>query len=129
MLFFPQLKKWGVFSIIHSASDEVFHRNLPILAVVDIPSRYCALLRKEDSRDADVWGVSLLDIIEQGYSPELNISDHASGMKKAFEDNLPDTALRYDHFHLLKAMNELLRFLKNRKQSALTAALNPSLAG
>lgn len=116
-------QSYDVSNIINSASDEVFHRNNPILAVIDISSRYCALLRKENDRDADTWGVALLDLQEQGYSPTVNISDHASGMKKAFEDQVPDTVLRYDHFHLLKAMNELLRFLTNRKKSALTAAL------
>ena len=115
-------QSYDVSKIIDSSSDEVFHRNDPILAVIDIPSRYCALLSKEDDRDADTWGVALLSL-QEGYSPTVNISDHTSGIKKAFEDQLPDTALRYDHFHLLKAMNELIRFLKNRKKSSLTVAL------
>ena len=41
-------------------ADEVFHRHQPILTAVDIPSRFCALLAKEEHRDADSWGVHLL---------------------------------------------------------------------
>src|SRR6202047_35205 len=33
-----------------SAADEVFHRNQPILSVVDIESRFCALLARADDR-------------------------------------------------------------------------------
>ena len=109
--------------IKNSAADELYHWNNPILAVVDIPSRFCAMLTKEERRDADTWAVSLLDIIPQGYQPAVNISDHAAGLKKGFEIALPDTHLRFDHFHLIKATNELLRCLKNQKASATTAVI------
>ena len=106
-----------------SAADEIFHRNKPVLAVVDISSRFCAKLTKEDNRDSDTWGVTLLDMIEQDYQPKVNINDQATGLIKAFEDQLPATIIHYDHFHLIKASKELVRNLKNRKESAETAAL------
>ena len=109
--------------IKNSAADECFHRNKPILTVVDIPSRFCAMLTKEDSRDTDAWGVSLLDIMQQGYHPEVNISDQGAGIRSAYEIVLPETHLRFDHFHLIKATKELLRCLKNRKESAITKAI------
>ncbi|OED49426.1 hypothetical protein ACH42_01795 [Endozoicomonas sp. (ex Bugula neritina AB1)] len=40
-------------TIEQSASDEIYHRNKPILAVVDIKSRYCASLTSEDRCDSD----------------------------------------------------------------------------
>ena len=110
--------------VIHdSAADEAFHRHHPILAVVDIDSRFCALLEQEDQRDAESWGVHLLDMIERGFQPAINISDQAAGLKKAFEDHLPKTTLRFDHFHLIKASKDLIRFLKNRKDTATTQAV------
>jgi len=109
--------------IRESTADEVFHRHQPILAAVDIPSRFCALLAKEEHRDADSWGVHLLDLVDRGFQPDNNISDQASGLKKAFEDVLPGTELRFDHFHTIKASKELIRVLKNRKISATTQAI------
>ncbi|NNF96174.1 MAG: hypothetical protein HKM94_04515, partial [Halobacteria archaeon] len=89
----------------------------------DIPSRFCALLEKEEYRDSDSWGVHLLNMIDRGFQPDINISDQASGLKKAFEEVLPKTELRFDHFHIIKASKELIRFLKNRKESAITQAI------
>ena len=116
-------KGYDLSNIKNSASDECFHRNKPILAVVDIPSRFCAMLTKEDFRDSDAWGVSLLDIMDQGYQPEVNISDQGPGIKSAYEIVLPETHLRFDHFHMIKASKDLLRCLKNRKESATTKAI------
>ena len=62
-------------------------------------------------------------LIDRGFQPDINISDQASGLKKAFEDVLPKTELRFDHFHMIKASKELIRFLKNRKASATTRAI------
>ncbi len=44
-----------------AAQDELFHHNKPAIAGIDIPSLYCYLLSYEDNRDADTWGVHLLD--------------------------------------------------------------------
>ena len=99
--------------IRESAADEIFHRHQPILTTIDIPSRFCALLAKEAHRDADSWGVHLLDLGARGFQPDMNISDQASGLKKAFEYVLPNTELRFDHFHIIKASKDLIRYLKN----------------
>ncbi|MCH9664452.1 MAG: transposase family protein [Gammaproteobacteria bacterium] len=107
-------------SIKQSASDEIYHRNKPHLAVVDVRSRYCASLAQEDSRDAETWAIHLLDLIEQGFQPEVNISDQGSGMASAFKEILPDTEHRFDHFHLIKGGKELVRYLKNIMESAIT---------
>jgi hypothetical protein len=110
--------------VIHdSAADEAFHRHHPILAVVDIDSRFFAQLEQEDQRDAESWGVHLLDMIVRGFQPAINISDQAAGLKKAFDDHLPKTTLRFDHFHLIKASKDLVRFLKNRKDTATMKAV------
>lgn len=43
-----------------SAADEVFHRNQPILSIVDIESRFCALLARADDRDHETWATICL---------------------------------------------------------------------
>ena len=50
----PINQSYDLSLIKDSASDELFHWGSPILATVDIPSRFCALLVKEDCRDVTV---------------------------------------------------------------------------
>ena len=107
-------------TIKQSASDEIYQRNKPHLAVVDIHSRFCASLSQEDHRDAETWIIHLLYLVEQGFQPEVNISDLGSGMRSAFKEVLPDTEHRFDHFHLIKACKDLVRYLKNKRESAIT---------
>src|SRR4051794_16464058 len=46
--------------------DEIFQGATPVLAGVDAQSTYCYLLAAEQHRDADTWGVHLLDAAERG---------------------------------------------------------------
>jgi len=50
--------------------DEIFHDGKPVLAGVDAASTYCYLLVAAQHRDADTWGVHLLDATEQRLKPE-----------------------------------------------------------
>ena len=110
-------------AIRQSASDEIYHRNKLHLTVVDIHSRFCASLSREDCRDEETWSIHLLDLVDQGFQLEVNISDLGSGMKSAFKAVLPGTEHRFDHFHLIKACKDLVRYLKNRRESAITRQL------
>jgi len=101
----------------------LFHRNKPILAAVDIDSRFCALLVKASHRDYETWGIHLLDLQKQGYAPSTTIIDAAKGLTKGHEEVLAKTILRYDHFHIIKDLKDCCRFLKNQEASAITAAL------
>ena len=105
-----------------SSSDEVFHRNQPILATVDLPSRFCAQADLSHSRDGNAWGVSLLFLEEQKYNPDSVIVDGAKGMAKGYQEVFPDTKIRNDHFHVIRDLKDTARFLRNKAQSALTAA-------
>ena len=114
---------YALSSIKDSASDEVFHHNKPILATVDIPSRFCALLANADNRDGDTWGIHLLDLHALGYNPEVSILDGGKGLIKGHDEALPKTKLRHDHFHCIMDMKDVARFLRNQVASAATAAL------
>ena len=49
--------------------DEIFQGATPVLAGVDARSTYCYLLAAEQHRDADTWGVHLLDAAEHWLRP------------------------------------------------------------
>ena len=55
--------------------DEIFQGATPVLAGVDAQSTFCYLLVAEDHRDADTWGVHLLDATQQGLRPDYTIAD------------------------------------------------------
>ena len=44
------------------AHDEIFQSGRPVLVGVDTNSTYCYLLSLEDHRDAETWGIRLLDL-------------------------------------------------------------------
>jgi hypothetical protein len=110
-------------SIKMSAADEVFQRNKPILAVVDIPSRFCSLLVKAQRRDYETWAIHLLDMNKQGYAPDTAIIDSAMGLTKGYEVALPNTHIRHDHFHFLRDLKNCARFLRNQENSMVTEVL------
>ena len=61
--------------------DEIFQGTTPVLAGVDAQSTYCYLLAAEQRRDADTWGVHLLDAAEQGLDPDYTIADAGQGLR------------------------------------------------
>ena len=61
--------------------DEIFQGTTPVLAGVDAASTYCYLLAAEDRRDADTWGVHLLDAAAQGLRPDYPIADAGQGLR------------------------------------------------
>ena len=61
--------------------DEIFHDGKPVLAGVDAASTYCYLLVAAQHRDADTWGVHLLDATEQGLKPAYTIADAGQGLR------------------------------------------------
>jgi hypothetical protein len=110
-------------AINSSAADEVFHRNRPMLSIVDIESRFCALLAKANDRDHETWGIHLLDLQARGYAPATSIVDDAKGLIKGHGDILPKTTLRHDHFHFIRDLKDCARYLRNQVASKTTAAL------
>ncbi len=61
--------------------DEIFQGATPVLAGVDAASTYCYLLAAERRRNADTWGVHLLDAAEQGLRPDYTIADAGQGLR------------------------------------------------
>jgi hypothetical protein len=80
--------------------DELFHSGKPVLAGVDAHSTYCYLLPAEPHRDADTWGVHLLDAARQWLSPEYTIADGGQGLRAEQRAAWGDTPCHGDVFHI-----------------------------
>jgi hypothetical protein len=96
------------------ADDEIFQAGCPVLVGVDTASTYCYLLCQEDHRDAETWGVRLLELVDRGFAPEATIADFGTGLRAGHELALPGLACRGDVFHALYALGPLVRYLENR---------------
>src|SRR4051794_23229935 len=103
------------------ADDEIFQARRPVLVGVDAESTYCYLLSQEEHRDADTWGVRLLELADRGFAPEATVADFASGLRAGHEQALPGVACRGDVFHALKELTPLVRYLENRAYETIKA--------
>jgi hypothetical protein len=55
--------------------DELFQAGQPVLAGIDLDSTYCYLLAAVAHRDAETWGIHLLDLAAQGLRPDYTVAD------------------------------------------------------
>ncbi len=65
------------------AHDEIFQAGRPVLVGVNTASTFCYLLSPEEHRDADTWGVRLLELTERGFAPEATVADFGTGLHPA----------------------------------------------
>lgn len=103
------------------AHDEIFQNRRPVLAGVDVRSTYCYLLSLEEHRDAETWGVRLLDLEKQGLHPEATIADAGSGLRAGQALAWPETPCRGDVFHAQMELGEAVTYLRNRALGAISA--------
>jgi hypothetical protein len=96
------------------AHDEIFQGSRPVLVGVDADSTYCYLLSLEDHRDADTWGVRLLEAQHQGFQPEATVADAGKGIRAGQTLAMPEVPCRGDVFHALQTVQSLATFLENR---------------
>src|SRR5205085_5916536 len=61
------------------AHDEIFQAGQPVLVGADVASTYCYPLSLEEHRDADTWGVRLLELVDRRFQPQATIADFAGG--------------------------------------------------
>jgi hypothetical protein len=101
------------------AHDEIFQAGRPVLVGADVASTYCYLLSLEEHRDADTWGVRLLELTERGFRPDATIADFAAGLRAGQAEALPDVPCRGDVFHALQTATPLVTYLENRAYEAI----------
>jgi len=80
--------------------DEIFQGAMPVLTGVDAKSTYCYLLAAADHRDADTWGVHLLDATRQGLEPDYTIAVAGQGLRAGQKAAWGDTPCHGDVFHI-----------------------------
>src|SRR3954466_3209011 len=108
--------------------DEIFQGATPVLAGVDARSTYCYLLVAEQHRDADTWGVPLLDAAERGLRPDYTIADAGQGLRAGQEAAWGDTPCHGDVFHIQRQCGGLANTLSRLAQGA-TSRRKTLLAG
>jgi len=79
------------------------------------------LLAAEDHRDADTWGVRLLELKDKGFAPDATIADFGTGLRAGQEQALPGVPCRADVFHPLRDFQALSTYLDNRAYDAIAA--------
>ncbi len=103
------------------AHDEIFQHGQPVLVGVDVASTFCYLLSLEEHRDADTWGIRLLELQDQGLRPDATIADAGQGLRAGQTLAWPDTPCRGDVFHAEMDLSALVTFLDNRAYAAVGA--------
>jgi hypothetical protein len=103
------------------AHDEIFQAGRPVLVGVDAHSSYCYLLSQETHRDADTWGVRLLERQERGFDPDCVIADAGNALRAAQAEVMPNTPCRSDVFHALHECHAIVTNLENRAYQAMAA--------
>src|SRR6201981_405432 len=98
--------------------DELFHGGKPVLAGVCAESTYCYLLAAEDHRDADTWGVRLLDAAQQGLKPDYTIADAGQGLRAGQKAAWGDTPCHGDVFHIIRQCEGLANTLSRLAKGA-----------
>jgi hypothetical protein len=103
-----------------AALDEIFQAGAPVLVGADVRSGYCCLLSPEEHRDADTWGVRLLELRQRGFDPQATVADFGSGLRCGVRQALPEVPCRADVFHPLRDFQALATRLDNRAYDALS---------
>jgi hypothetical protein len=98
--------------------DEIFQGKVPVLAGVCAESTYCYLLAAADHRDADTWGVHLLDAVRQGLKPDYTIADAGQGLRAGQKAAWGGTPCHGDVFHIIRQCEGLTSTLSRLAKGA-----------
>lgn len=102
-----------------AALDEIFQAGWPILVGADAASTYCFLLSREEHRDADTWGIRLLEQADRGLAPQAAIADFGTGLRAGLAQALPGVPCGGDVFHAVMDLQDGVRTLENRAYRAI----------
>src|SRR5271165_3574466 len=114
-------EQYDLSTILIGLLDEIFQAADPVLVGVDAASTFCFLLSPEEHRDADTWGIRLLELVDRGFAPQATIADFASGLRAGHKEALHEVPCRGDVFHALYDVGPLVRYLENRSYEAIDA--------
>jgi hypothetical protein len=109
-------------------ADEIFQGRHPCLTVVDGRSFAVLQLSPQESRDADIWGASLLVLQERGTQFADLASDGARGIRAGIQQAELTVPLRSDLFHLLRESSRLSHRLESSAYKAIEQSLRAQQA-
>lgn len=105
-------------------ADEIFCGGKPCLTVVDGKSFVVLNISAAEARDETTWGLTFLDLVEQGVVFHDVAADGALGIKagmKAAELGVP---LRPDLFHLMQDATKISNRLERVAYKAMTTTIS-----
>jgi hypothetical protein len=103
------------------AHDEIFQTGRPVLVGADVASTFCYLLSLEEHRDAETWGLRLLELRDRGFDPDATIADFGCGLRAGQELAMPGSRCRGDVFHAEQELEKVATFLENRAYQTIDA--------
>ncbi len=103
------------------AHDEIFQNGQPVLVGCDVASTYGYLLSLEEHRDADTWGLRLLELGDHGWKPEATIADGGRGLRAGQQWASPGLPCRGDVFHAIREVGQVATYLENRAYGTIAA--------
>lgn len=103
------------------AHDEIFQTGRPVLVGADVASTFCYLLSLEEHRDAETWGIRLLELRDRGFDPDDTIADFGSGLRAGQALAMPGKRCRGDVFHAEQELEKVATFLENRAYQTIDA--------
>ena len=84
------------------ATDEIFQQDEPILTAIDLETRYIVLMDPEVNRTGETWNRALSNKADQGFHPDVNVSDGGSGLVKGIPGAFPEIEMQLDVFHTMR---------------------------
>ncbi len=107
-------KKIDLSAITSIAIDEVFCKNQPVLAGIDLDSGFVSSLSLENFRNGETWQKVLEQAKTQGMEPQHIVKDGGTGMAKGVKDTYPLAEQRDDVFHALYITSKAVSKVEKR---------------
>lgn len=107
---------------ILAEADEIFQGRHPCLTVVDGRSFLLLNLTPTDSRDETSWGVTFLELGEQGFEFQDVVADGARGIAAGLTATEWGLSIQPDLFHLLHEAHPISQRLERQAYQAIAEA-------
>lgn len=107
-------------SVRHTANDEIFQGDIPILTSIDLDSSYVFNLQTSKDRKADTWEAVMAERKQQqGLNPKVSISDAGPGLLCGIPKAFPEIEQRLDIFHMEKDLGGEISKLERKAEAMI----------
>ena len=116
-------RKWNesvlLSDISITANDEIFFGKSMILAGVDLKSTYVYGMHLSQDRTSDTWETFMLCLGDQGFSPNVCISDAGKSLINGVSNAFQDCFMQLDVFHTIRDLGKHVTSLERKAWSTL----------